>query len=214
MEPATAFERDARTRTRTAGLLPSPTSPTVLAMDWHPDDHERLLEQIWAKLSGAKADRGAAWRTPVIATQDADGPQARVVVLRDVVPASAELAFHTDRRSPKVDQLRVDPRLQWVFWDPRMETQLRAYATASLHFDDALADTAWSRQHDGTRSVFSTARAPGGFFRRGEATVEPRVNFVWVVTKVASFDWLWLTSPEHRRVRFDLQTQQGHRVVP
>ncbi|MEL6759293.1 MAG: pyridoxamine 5'-phosphate oxidase family protein [Myxococcota bacterium] len=183
-------------------------------MDWHPDNHERLLEQIWAKLSRAKVDRRAAWRTPVIATQHREGPEARVVVLRDAVQTRTELAFHTDRRSPKTEQLRTDPRLQWVFWDPRTNSQLRAYATASLHFEDAVADEAWSRQHDGTRSVFSTARAPGGVFRHGEATVDPRENFVWVVTKVASFDWLWLTSPDHWRVRFDLQTQRGQRVVP
>ncbi|MEO1171915.1 MAG: pyridoxamine 5'-phosphate oxidase family protein [Myxococcota bacterium] len=176
-------------------------------MEWNIEDPSTLREQIWAKLLRAKADRRSPWRTPVVATVGTEGPSARTVVLREVEPNA--LCFHTDARSEKINELGSNQRVTWVFWDPKGNVQLRARTVATLHRDDDVAARAWSAQGPGAQALFDLPGQPGAPL--GDLTPAER-PFVWVRCEVRSLDWLWLTRPEHVRVRW--RGNRGARVVP
>ena len=68
-----------------------------------------------------------------------DLPNARLVVLRNFVQSTRTLEFHTDVRSPKVAQLRRNPHVCLLFYDPVVRFQLRIAATAQLYNNDDTA---------------------------------------------------------------------------
>ncbi|MEM6531726.1 MAG: pyridoxamine 5'-phosphate oxidase family protein [Myxococcota bacterium] len=177
-------------------------------MEWNTVDADVLYDQLWAKLVRAKADRRSPWRTPVVATVSDEGPEARIVVLRRVEIGEA-LSFHTDARSAKYPQLERNPRITWVFWDPRGNVQLRATTVATVHRGDAIAQRAWDTQSPPAQELFAQPGRPGAPF--GDSTQIPD-PFVWVRCTVEKLDWLWLTEPQH--VRFRWIGAEGARVVP
>jgi pyridoxamine 5'-phosphate oxidase len=86
---------------------PLPEEPLGLAAEW---------------LAQARAD--AAQPNPnamVLATADAQGqPSARVVLCKEIAPASGSLVFYTNYDSRKGRELRANPRAAVVFhWDHR-----------------------------------------------------------------------------------------------
>ena len=78
------------------------------------------------ELAVAADQRGHPWRTPSLATVSPEGlPDARSVVLREVDPDQERLIFFTDARSPKVGQLKAQPRAMLVMWSAELGWQLR-----------------------------------------------------------------------------------------
>ena len=68
----------------------------------HHNDLPATLKFAWQMIGRGVQDRRSAFHTPVLATQSADGPQARVLVLRAFDLATRALTFHTDTRSAKL----------------------------------------------------------------------------------------------------------------
>lgn len=155
--------------------------------------HE-LPERLWAELVRAGHDRHHGWRLAVLATVDAQGaPQARTVVLRGADPASGELVCFTDRRSPKVTQLRADGRGMLVFWCARLSWQLRAQVRIEVEETGPRVQAAWARVagQPGARDYLS--RLPPGTavpdpVQGGQDTHQLAV----LRAKVESLDWLEL----------------------
>ncbi len=180
-------------------------------MEWTIEDPAALRSELWRTLGRATVDRRSPWRAPVVATQSAWGPEARTVILRRADPSERRLCFHTDARSDKAGQLESNPRILWVFWDPRAQVQLRVRATATLHRGDAVARAEWEKQSPAARALFEGTGRPGAPLSDSCTVPDP---FIWVETIAHHFDWLWLTRPEHMRFRFDLDAGEGQRVVP
>lgn len=107
---------------------------------------DELPARLWSELVRAGHDRHHGWRLPVLATVDPHGaPQARTVVLRAAHAASGELVCYTDRRSPKVAQLRADARGVLVFWCARLSWQLRAQVRLTVEEEGPRVQAAWAR---------------------------------------------------------------------
>jgi general stress protein 26 len=166
---------------------------------------EQLESRLWTELVRASADRHHEWRTPVLATVDADGsPQARTVVLRRADASARVLEIFTDRRTPKVMQLRHEPRVCVVFWSTRLHWQLRVLATTEVHGDGPLVEQAWSRVGAGpSASDYLAPRAPGTPLAAEEGVAADRHQLAVLRLKVATLDWLALRREGHRRARID-----------
>jgi pyridoxamine 5'-phosphate oxidase len=121
---------------------------------------------IWSTVA-ADLDRAAASaRHPLhlvtVATVDATGaPHARTVVVRGFDAHLREVRFHTDVRSPKVEQIGIDGRVALHWYDPLRRLQLRIAARAALHHGDAVARAAWDASPAMSRACYTTADAPG-----------------------------------------------------
>ena len=187
--------------------------------------------EVWGQLVRASHDRHHEWRTPVLASTGLDGtPQARTVVLRRADAARGQLCFYTDRRSPKVHELRASPVASLVFWSRRLNWQLRLRVRIEVLEDGPVVESAWAavgQSH--SAGDYLSASAPGdpilaaAMPRCAEATLageeledspaasvtpEPgglqgSSHFLAVlVATVESIDWLELSRAGHRRALF------------
>ncbi len=185
-----------------------------------PDTLDAVWTHAWARLLAGARGRADPFHQGVLASISATGPQARYVVLRAVSPDEGRVAFHTDARSPKVAELRADPRIAWTFFGHG--EQLRLAGTVALHADDGAADAAWAALRRLSRRTYAVPRAPGTPVATPEEAGLPglqapvdeatlaaaRANFVLARVRVEALDWLSLASAGHRRAAF-LRTAGG-----
>lgn len=156
---------------------------------------------VWKELDRAAGDQHHEWRTPVLATLGADGhANARTVVLRHVQPEGRTLVFFTDSRSPKVDELRSQPRASLVFWSKKLRWQLRLRTTFSVLTAGVEVDVAWERlKQTSAAGDYLSAAAPGAPVERGMTVVGDQPNFAMLQCRVEAIDWLELARGGHRR---------------
>ena len=170
-----------------------------------------LPVRIWQELQRAPLDKHHDWRTPVLATVDAQGrPQARTVVLRQADRAAQTLVFFTDARSPKCAELRALPDAALLFWSPRLSWQLRAGVHARVITEGPEVDAAWARVRSSPAAGdYLSARPPGDVLddvqadvAGGGAPIAPGAHHLAVVRlAVQTLDWLELARTGHRRAR-------------
>lgn len=162
----------------------------------HPPGLEELPVRLWAELVRASRDRHHGWRLPVLATVDARGaPQARTVVLRGADATSGELVCYTDRRSPKVAQLRVDGRGVLVFWCARLSWQLRATVRLAVEDEGPRVQAAWARVagQPGARDYLAPAPPGTAVSQPGVADALQAGHQLAVLSaRVEALDWLEL----------------------
>lgn len=85
----------------------APTQRNLIIMKIHLQTPEEIRSQIWKELGRASLDRHHEWRTPVLASADADGLHKRQ-------------AFLPQERHPRREIPRRPPPLRsgglWVLW--------------------------------------------------------------------------------------------------
>lgn len=167
---------------------------------------DSIFVQTWIDL-GHGALRGAhPFHTPVLASMGRDGPDARVVVLRDAFLETRRLLCHTDIRSPKIEGLRVNPKVTWLFYDQDNNTQLRVRGEVEVVHNDELAEARWQASASRSRICYHAALAPG---TPTDSPLPPEPlesgfeNFAVIDCRVSSIDWLFLQHGGHLRARFD-----------
>lgn len=170
---------------------------------------ETLRAAFWRDLSDAIDDRDSPFRTPVLATVEANGaPSARIVVLRAVAAETAELGFHSDHRAAKVRALSDTPRAAVTFWHPSLRVQYRVEGAARIETSGARVDAAWDATPEPSRWSYGGAPAPGveiatpDVFAHAHTDAEARRAFAIVTLQVTSLDRLELSTPRHRRAVF------------
>jgi pyridoxamine 5'-phosphate oxidase len=164
-------------------------------------------DQLWNALTRAPLDKHSAFRNATLCTVDKGVPQARIVVLREVDRKVRRLSFFTDARTPKLPQLRSQPQVQWLFWDPRVSLQLRISATASIEEDAAEVARRWARVGAGPAAAdYLSLAVPGQELAEASEAVLPgsgaQNHFCVVHTSVQAIDALQLSRSGHRRARF------------
>ncbi len=169
--------------------------------DWILDLPE-TLDLVWVRLDAATRDPTSVFRHPAVATAAHDIPQMRTVGLRTADRSRQVLEFHTDARTPKVADLRANPRIGFFIWDPAQQFQLRIAAQARLLEPDTgrwEALPAGSRLNYGVHPAPGTPIADSGAFDR---IADPAL-FLAVACDVQSIETLVLSEPHHRRARFE-----------
>ena len=161
-------------------------------------DHAALERHLWDRLARAVAEADDPWRFVTLATMAGTGPQARTVGLRGADRDARTVEIHTDARTPKVDELRADPRAQILLWDAATQEQVRLSVTVTPVFADA---DRWARVPEGSRGNYGTDPQPGtpipGAAAYGRAGDPAR--FAALVGRVARMDAVLLASDPHRR---------------
>lgn len=163
---------------------------------------------VWHQLDAAAHDREHAWRSPVLATADGDGADARTVVLREVDAARRELVFYSDARSAKVAQLGARPQASALFWSRPLGWQLRVRLSIELETDGLAVTARWARvKLSPNAGDYLSAIAPGEPLQRSGATppAAARAAFAVLTGRVRAIDWLELHPTGHRRAAFDAQ---------
>lgn len=176
-------------------------------------DLNQLKAAIWHTLETAVGQRGHEWRTPVLATVDHEGlPQARTVVLRDVDTVRQELRIFTDHRSPKIQQIRQQPRASLLFWSKTLCWQVRMSVDVKVITEGPDIDAAWDRiSKSAAAQDYLTFEAPGSPLPGMKKEAEHHAMAI-LVAQARELDWLELTPGGHRRAL--LSPHRQHWLVP
>jgi pyridoxamine 5'-phosphate oxidase len=176
---------------------------------------EAIRERIWQELTRCTVDRHHEWRTPVLATIGLDGtPQARAVVLRQASKATQSLIVFTDKRTPKVAELRAHPAGMLTFWSKRLGWQCRVALRFQVHTDGPDVDAAWQRMsRSAAAKDYLSVRVPGSALARDDSFVETNASLtahhLAILTgQISSVDWLELGQSAHSRIKFMLDSYQ------
>ena len=169
----------------------------------------KCYRQVAGALEQAVRTPGDPLRFFALATAGIDGfPECRILVLRDVNAEDRVVEFHCDRRSPKVEQLRREPRVTLLFHDPLAHWQLRVPADASVHHRDEVCDRAWRFTSTTSRGNYACPFASGDPVPEGYVWVPPAdlpldspafENFVVVRCRFETLDLYTISPAAHLR---------------
>jgi pyridoxamine 5'-phosphate oxidase len=180
-------------------------------------DLNSLQKDIWSRLLNGALRYKDAFHNPVVANIHADGVNMRTVVLRKVWADKKQLAFHTDIRSGKWEELQLQNKISWLFYDASARLQIRLAGIATLHHNDLIADEAWATSTMSSRKIYMGEEGPSvksllpasglpTVFETNdpspEESIAGRKNFGVIVTTINWMEWLWLNSKGHRRATF------------
>ena len=188
-----------------------------------------LEQDCWNRLvSGATKSR-TPFHTPFVATLANSEVSLRTVVLRKALPLERELRFHTDIRSPKWNELLINPSISALFYDAAERIQLRVKGKAVLHHTNDLTAKAWETTSLSSRKCYLTLHSPSSFADSSTSGLSEDIeqenftlaesekgyeNFGIVSIHVQSIDWLWLNHAGHRRAFFDCSNNTFQWMVP
>lgn len=159
---------------------------------------------LWHELHGAVRDKAHAWRTPVLATADGDGADARTVVLREVEAEARTLLIFTDSRSAKAQQVAAQPQGMLVMWSPALGWQLRLRVALTLETEGLRVSSRWARlKLTPAAQDYLSPLPPGSALGSPAPERHSREHFAVLAARVQSVDWLELRAQGHRRARFD-----------
>jgi len=86
--------------------------------------------------------------------------QSRIVVLRSFSP-NWEFEFYTDHRSLKVEEIKKNPVLSALFWDPSKRIQVRIESEAAIHNRDEIARSRWEKVQGDAQKAYNSPVVPG-----------------------------------------------------
>lgn len=181
-----------------------------------PISHGEILKKIWKNLDLGTLQRRHPFHLPVFGSVADNEPSLRIVVLRRFWRRPPMLAFHAHIGSPKIEQLKTNPNVYWLFFHPEDRFQVRIKGTATLHSDDELAAEQWLTTELFSRRCYvgepptqeskkPTSGLPGDLIDREpthEESEEGRANFVVVTSTIEEIDCLEMNVKGHRRSLF------------
>lgn len=187
-------------------------------------DLDAVLDRVWTRLARAAEQPGHPLRALTFGTAGPDGPHLRTVILRGADPDAHRLAFHSDRRSQKVADLRDNDRISWLAWDPDTREQVRLHGTGTVHLDDDVADRLWAAEAPASLDIYVCPPAPGtplnapddgldDAVKTGSVTREDvapgRQHFAVIRTVIDEVEWLHLHREGHYRACFTRDPDGG-----
>ena len=171
-------------------------SPDPRTLGW-------LSDAVWRQLDRGVADGQAPARHLALATVGSAGAEIRTVVLRSADRGAATLDVHTDAATPKVAQLRADPRASLMFWDPAENLQVRLRVRVSVIVGPE-AEATWREVPEAARANYGSEPAPGTPIAHpdGYRAGVTQDRFAILRAAIAEIDAVHLGRTPHRRALF------------
>ena len=182
------------------------------------DTLDGILKEVWRMLDRGVNHFNDPFHFPVLGTTGKDGCGLRTVILRQLILPERILVCHTDSRAPKVQEIYDANRVNWLFYHPKKQIQLRISGKATLHTDDQFADDQWAATRITSRINYCATHPPSTAVDRPSSGLpdfllnkiptlfeseKGRKNFMAIACNIDSIDWLILRTLGHRRARFD-----------
>ena len=188
-----------------------------------------LEQDCWDRLVTGAVKSRTPFHTPCVATLNGDEVSLRTVVLRKALAEERELRFHTDIRSPKWQELSLNPSISALFYDAVDRIQLRVKGKAILQQTNDITAKAWQKTTLSSRCCYLTEYSPSSFSVISTSGLSEDIekenftlaesesgysNFGIVSIHVQSIDWLWLNHAGHRRAFFDYEKGSFQWMIP
>ena len=191
-----------------------------------------IFENIKRNLTRGVKDRKHAFHTPVFSNTNTDlSIDSRVVVLRKFDPKKLIISFHTDFRSPKINNIKKNNKSLFVFYDHKLKIQLRIKTLSSLNNQNDITKEMWDKTKLLSRKCYLTQKDPSSITSIPQDGIpehligkEPEFeesekgykNFSVVENKIYEIDWLYLAISGHRRLKITLENnnQKFNWLIP
>ncbi|MCB9267443.1 MAG: pyridoxamine 5'-phosphate oxidase family protein [Lewinellaceae bacterium] len=165
-----------------------------------------LFELATAELLGSNAGRRHPFLYFTLATFG-QYPEARTVVARQVSPG-LDILFFTDPRSPKVIQIRENPKVSALFYHPKKKLQLRMNGRADIiaEGEDGYDPLLNQVKNSGSLKDYSTRQPPGSVVAK-ETDIEfvEDLHFLPIRIRPLYIDVLQLGRETHQRRGYTLE---------
>ena len=184
---------------------------------------ENIYNDCWERITAGAKTAKHPFHLVTLSTVNDGFPEVRTVVLRKALVAEKTLNFHTDYRSPKVNQIKENPAVSILLYDFESRIQIRLKAKATIHHLDEVCEEAWGKSRLESRRCYLVEPAPSStisFPDDGlpknltvkdlkEDNVQPGFeNFVIIKLKVEEVDWLFLNHNGHRRAHYVISKKE------
>jgi len=176
-------------------------------------DLKDIVNQVF-KLLRRSAQTGSDLHYPVLSTISEGKARLRKVVLRDFDAATAELFIHTDLRSHKIKNIKKEPHVSLLFWDPDKRVQLQVFGKAIINHLDVTAKKHWDYLPDIAKRTYGGPFNPGSII--SEYMVNEAINvdsetinkeafhhFVVLRIEIEEIEYLKLRKEGHVRARLN-----------
>ncbi len=158
------------------------------------------VADIWAMLNS----EGKGWDLPALATQTAEGADARIVVKRVVDVDARMITFFTDRRSHKRGHLQAEPSVCLLFWSPDEQMQVRAYGRTHEVRDKQRLNRGWNSLRGDQKALYAAELRP----EPGADNEKGRENFTAFDVEISTLRCLWLSREGNRAMRYEWHGDQ------
>tara|TARA_B110000003_G_scaffold253979_1_gene269639 strand:+ start:198 stop:812 length:615 start_codon:yes stop_codon:yes gene_type:complete len=181
------------------------------------DNLDKIYKKIWDLLSNGLADRNSTFHIPVFTSGHENKFDSRVVVLRGIDEEKMKIWFHSDIRSKKIKDLKLNPTSSFLFYDKIEKIQLRVIGEVRVNYQNKITEKSWKKTAHMSRQCYLGDKAPGSNSSIPTSGLTKEIdnlkyaiedseigykNFCVVETFITSIEWLYLAAKGHRRALF------------
>ena len=190
------------------------------------DSLELALENALNKLQKAVKKRNDDLHLINVVTVDEQNrPNTRNVVLRDFSIENLTIRFHTDKRSSKIKDIKLNKDICLIGYDKRAKLQIRIDAEAYSIDNEEILLEIWQKMYPMSRECYRVAKSPGDkieslaeikFNDENDSNLVGFDNFAAIQCNVKSMEILYLSHTGHIRAKYnnDSGILKGEWLVP
>jgi len=105
------------------------------------DNLKVMHEYAWGLITRGTVDKKSPALHPTFGTVGLKGmPELRTVVLRQADQMAATLEVHTDLKSRKIEELKMNPKVGLHIWFPKDKLQIRFKAVSEIKTGETLRE--------------------------------------------------------------------------
>ena len=191
--------------------------------------NNKIFTTVCELLENGANERDHDFHIMTFCTTGKVGVEARSVVLRNFDKEKNIIRFHTDYRSPKLNDIRNNPNTVCLVYSYKLKTQLRIKTHSSIHYEDSIWSAAWDSTGLSSRKCYLTKYDPScnidekddglplelkGKTPSLQQSEEGKKNFCVVDNKILEMDYLYLKSSGHERMRLDFNGNKFSWMAP
>jgi len=175
-----------------------------------------ILKNEFSALSEAVKTAKHEYHSFSFATLRLNKPEIRTVILREIDNQKNTIAFHSDIRSSKLDDIKMNNNVSALFYDKVRRIQLRISGEASIDKGSPKLKSSWDAMKPESKLCYMGPYAPSkelnsflvnlpnhnaqNISAKSDALGYSR--FCKITIKIKSMDWLHLKHTGHERLLF------------
>mgnify|MGYP001174586020 CR=1 FL=1 len=178
----------------------------MLSVDFSPNEFINEIDNLLIR--GVK-DHKHPFHQFALSTYGSEQINQRMVVLRRWVLNRRTLMFHTDKRSPKIKDLKKNSHCSILFYSRPQNLQLRFKCISHIHQGDALADVLFNEASESQLEYYKYKASPSSKISKNslkaykEKKVDAKENFVVCVCNFFELELLYLNREQHIRILYE-----------
>ena len=180
-----------------------------------------ILKNEFSTLSDAVKTAKHEYHSFSFATLRLNKPEIRTVILREIDNQKNTIAFHSDIRSKKLDDIEMNNNVSALFYDKIRRIQLRINGEATIDKDSPQLQSSWKTMQSESKLCYMGPYAPSKELNSflvnlpdyNAQNISPESDtlgysrFCKVIIQIKSMDWLQLKHTGHERLLFSFDKE-------